>query len=164
MCGANHGGGEANDGWHRWLDQWLVMSGMMVYLWERGPQSERDEELSRETATIVKGGGGEICVRILENFLPLFNGETFYTTFLWVFLWLEIFYRWLTMLLWNKHSKIYKIFFWKYFSSQPSECKCIFLLFNKIKFLKRVVNVFFKNNNNNKKKEKSVVKIGQMAW
>lgn len=30
----------------------------MVYLWERGPKSERDEELSRETATIVEGRGG----------------------------------------------------------------------------------------------------------
>lgn len=41
----------------------------MVYLWERGPKSERDEELSRETATIVQGGGGEeICVRILEKY------------------------------------------------------------------------------------------------
>ena len=44
MCGANHGGGEADDGGHQWLDQWPLMSGVMVCLCEREPKSERDEE------------------------------------------------------------------------------------------------------------------------
>ena len=116
MCGANHGGGEADDGGHQWLDQWPLMSGVMVCLCEREPKSERDEELSRR---------GELCENFGKMFYLCFNGKIFYTTFLWVFLWLKIFYRWLTILLWNKRSKMYKIIFWKYFTSQPSECKCI---------------------------------------
>ena len=68
MCGADHGGGEVDDGWHQWLDRWLVMSGTMVCLWERGPKSERDEELSRETTTVVKGG--RVVWEFWKNVLP----------------------------------------------------------------------------------------------
>ena len=71
MCGANHGGGEADDGWHQWLDQWPMMSGVMVCLCEREPKSKRDEELSRETTTVVKGG--RVVWEFWKNVLPLFQ-------------------------------------------------------------------------------------------
>ena len=71
MCGANHGGGEADDGGHQWLDQWPLMSGVMVCLCEREPKSKRDEGLSRETTTVVEGG--RVVWEFWKNVFPLFQ-------------------------------------------------------------------------------------------
>ena len=79
MCGANHGGGEADDGGHQWLDQWPLMSGVMVCLCEREPKSERDEELSR---------GGELC----ENFEKCFTFVSMVKLFIQLFF--GFFYDW----------------------------------------------------------------------
>ena len=51
------------------------MNGSMVCSWERGLESERDEELLREIGNcqMRERGEGDSCVRILENVLPLFE-------------------------------------------------------------------------------------------